>query len=152
MLLDDLPPARGLGSWFARQPRELRMRVRQARARLSPFIDQGVQVAGRFCAAALLPRLCDQSDLIVVELRDRSEVAGRVHDDLLAVERRIEVGDDTDAPCPGGGKDERLRRRHVLVTRAERTGGALFLGLFVELRLRGPGALRPGGSSSRTAT
>src|SRR5947208_1930773 len=46
MLLDDLPPARGLGSWFARQPRELRMRVRQARARLSPFIDQGVQVAG----------------------------------------------------------------------------------------------------------
>ena len=98
MLLDDLPPARGLGSWFARQPRELRMRVRQARARLPPFIDQGVQVAGWFCAASLLPRLCDQSDLIVGELRDRSEVAGRVHDDLLAVECRIEVGDDPDAP------------------------------------------------------
>jgi hypothetical protein len=68
-------------------------------------------------------------------------MTGRVDDDLVPVEHRVEIRNDAD--CPAGrvrlslnvGDSEHLGRRAVLSTLAEGAGGKLLLGLcFDELR------------------
>src|SRR3954447_2846982 len=71
-------------------------------------------------ACASLPRLRDEVERRVAQLADRADVLGAVDDDLLALQRGIEVRDDADAP-PGRAapEAERLRWRHLLVAGAE---------------------------------
>jgi hypothetical protein len=99
--------------------------VRETRPRLASFVEQRVQVALSLGSSPPLPGFRDEIQLVVVDLRERTHVVRRVHDHLLAVERRIEIGNDADPPFPLLREYERLRRRHVLVTRFERTGRQL---------------------------
>jgi hypothetical protein len=110
------------------EPHELRVRVREAGAGGAPLVDERVEVAEPVLLArqpAERPRLGDQPDLVVVEVGERANVVGRVDDDLLARERRIEVRDDADAPAgavaPGLTPEcQCLGRRSVLAPFAER--------------------------------
>jgi hypothetical protein len=67
-----------------------------------------------------LPGACNERERVIRELRDRVQVLRRVHDYLLPLECRVEVGDDAYLPGALGGQPERLRRCAVLATRAER--------------------------------
>src|SRR5207302_6123082 len=91
------------------------------------------------------PGLRDEVDLAVVELGDRAYVPATVHDDLLTLQRGIEVGDDANAPVAFLRQDERLGRRHVLVTGAERAGVELFRRRRGERQASGARTLRPAG-------
>src|SRR5436305_155742 len=73
-----LAAASRLGRRWARQPGELRVRVRKTRTCLSPFGDQCVEVPRRFVTPPTLPRLRDECGLLVVEIGDRSPVIGCV--------------------------------------------------------------------------
>jgi hypothetical protein len=96
------------------------MRVRQARSRFPTFVEKRKDVSG-LSAGSSLPRLCDEVELRVFQVADRAHVAPALNDDLLSLERGIEVRDDAYAPVPLVREHERLRRRHVLVPRTERT-------------------------------
>src|SRR6185312_9901321 len=84
--------------WRFREPDELRVRMRQGGASVAPFVQEGVQVAGRLGLAPPGPRFSDARQLVFGQLSDRPRVARRLHDDLLPLERRIEVRHDTNAP------------------------------------------------------
>src|SRR5436190_23931246 len=122
------PVPQGLRGRRSGKPSELRVRMRKTRAGLAPFIDEGVEVAVGHVLAPPTPRLGDELEAVVVELGERADGVPGLDDDLLAVEGRIDVRDDTDAPVALCRKDEGVRRRHLLVAGAER---ARF-----ELRLR----------------
>ncbi len=110
------------------QPDELRMGVRQARACLAALVDERVHVGEALRPRRLRPAapcLRDEVELAVVELAQRVEVLGRVHDDLLPLERGVEVGEDADAP--GLAEPQRLGRRPLLPAGAERAARALVL-------------------------
>jgi hypothetical protein len=79
----------------------------------------------------------------VVEIAERADVLARVDDDLLPVERRVEVRDDADLPRLS--EPERLRGRPILPTAAERTALELFLRCWLELREPGAGAVPASG-------
>src|SRR5712691_788559 len=101
--------------------------MRPACACFAPLVHQREDVAGLgLCAST--PGFCDELELTVLQVRERAHVPAAVHDDLLALERRVEVRDDAYAPFTLCGKDERLRGRHVLVPGAERARLELFLG------------------------
>ena len=124
-----------------REPDELRVRVREASARRLALVDDRVQVAGGLGLAPPSPRLRDEPDLFVVELGERAHVLGRVHDDLLPLERGVEVRDDADPP--GIADRERLRRCAVLPAGAERARVELFLRRRLDVRPARAGPLRP---------
>jgi hypothetical protein len=88
---------------------------------------------------SLAPGEGDASDLVLVQLRERADVARRRDDDLVMLEDRIEVRDDADRPArrvrraPARADREGLGRRPVLPALAERAGDELFLGRQVEI-------------------
>jgi hypothetical protein len=114
--------------------------VGEAAARRLSLVHDRVQVAGGLCLAPSPPGLRDERQLLVVEVGDRSSVLGRVDDDLLPLERRVEVGHD--AYAPRVADRERLRRRAVLASRAERAALELRLGRRVDERPARTGSLR----------
>jgi hypothetical protein len=128
------------------------MRVREACTGVPPLVDQRVQIAVRVGGAAALPSLGDEVELIVGQLRDRPHVFRRVDDDLLPLERRIEVRHDPHAPAAvasrpraarrGFRQDERLRRRHLFVSTAKGAGRQLVLRRVGERRSRHAGPPR----------
>ena len=126
-----------LGRRFS-EPDELRVTVRETRSGLPAFVDEqvGMRKAGR--ARSLAPPVpdgCDRCELVIGELGDRAHVPRRVDDDLLVLECRVEVRDDTHLPARRVGlawsrRDrEGLRRRAVLA--------ALVEGALLELVRRG---------------
>src|SRR6266516_4725587 len=100
----------------------------QAGAGGPPLVDGRVDV-GEPLAAGLLdasvPRLRDRLELRRVQLAEGANVLWTVHDNLLPLERGVEVGDDPHLPSGRvrsatlGGKGEHLRRRSVLSPLAE---------------------------------
>jgi hypothetical protein len=102
-----------------------------------------VQVAARFGGATPLPRFCDEIEPLVGEVRDRASVLRRVDDDLLPLERGVEVRDDADAPRVA--ERQRLGWRAVLVSRVERAGLQLLGGRRLELGPARAGPLRAAG-------
>ena len=118
----------------------------KARAGGTALVDAARARSRRLRAHACFPRLRDRSDLAVAQLCERAHVARRVHDDLLPVERRIEVRHDAHRPgCLCAADAVRLGRRAVLSARAERA--------LVELRLgrrprSAPRRRRAGGGGS----
>src|SRR5205085_11439966 len=81
---------------------------------------EGVDVAVRYGLAPPPPCLGDEVDLALLELGERPHVPRRVDDDLLPLERAVQVRDDPHRPRGTFGKAQRLRRRAVLAARAER--------------------------------
>ena len=125
----------------AREPDELRVRVGEASARGLALVDDRVQVAGGLGLAPPSPRLRDERDLLVVELGERAHVLGRVHDDLLPLERGVQVRDD--ANPPGLADRERLRRCAVLAAGVERARVELLLRRRLHVGPARAGPLRP---------
>src|SRR5436190_2886397 len=79
-------------------------------------------------------------------------MAAAVDDDLLPLERGIEVRDDAYAPLAVLGQHERLRRRHCFVPRAERARFELHRCRRIECSACRTGALRaPGGDHGDSA-
>jgi hypothetical protein len=68
----------------------------------------------------------------VVEIAERADVLARVDDDLLPVERRVEVRDDADLPRLS--EPERLRGRPIFPAAAEGTALELLVRCRLELR------------------
>src|SRR5215204_3402982 len=66
-------------------------------------------------------------------------------DDLLALERGVEIWDDADGPGPVLGQDERLRGRPILAARAERARLQLVGGRVVDHLQERPGPARAAG-------
>src|SRR5215210_9566638 len=99
------------------------MAVREARTGQPPLVDEREH---RVVADPLRPCLVDERYLLVLQLRERPDVLGRVDDDLLPVERGVEVRDDADAPRRADL--QRLGRRAVLAATAEGTLRELLLG------------------------
>lgn len=136
------------------EPRELGMRVRPARAGLSALVHERVDVGkprrprgGR----ALLPGGGDGTELVGPKLGERQDMARRVNDDLLALERGVEVRNDANLPARGvplavaTAERERLRRRELLAALAEGTRLDVGRGGASGERPRGAGAKRPAG-------
>src|SRR5512132_961212 len=123
-------------------PDELRVGVGQARSGEPTFVHDRKQFPVRLRGPALLPRLGDQRNLIVVQLGERADVVGCVNDHLLALEGRIEVRDDTDPPRIAEHK--RLGRSPVFAAGAERARLELPLGRRLDLG-------KPGAGSSTSA-
>ncbi len=101
---------------------ELRVAVGEARACEPALVDQGMDVAEPFGSRrvdAVLPGFGDRLDLAFAEIREGADVVGRMDDDLLALERRVEVRDDPDPP--GIPDAEGLGRRAILAAGAEGT-------------------------------
>jgi hypothetical protein len=122
---------------------ELRMAVGEARAREPAFVDQGMDVGEPFGSRrvdAVLPGFRDRCDLALAEIGEGADVVGRVDDDFLALERRVEVRYDPNPP--GVADPERLGRGAVLAACAEGTVLEL-LGRCL-LRRRQPGTRPPG--------
>src|SRR5438445_631960 len=105
--------------------------MRQTGAGFAAFVDECMHVreslATRGCGA-LAPCGCHAVDLLVGQLRERAHVTGRVDDDLLPLERGIEVRDDAHDPARLAADAKCLRRRAVLAPLAERTLVELGLG------------------------
>ena len=74
-----------------REPHELRMRMRQAGARLAAFVHQRVQVAVGHGSASAAPRLARRARAVRREVRDRAERAPACGRDLLPRERGVQV-------------------------------------------------------------
>ena len=111
-----------------RQPGELRVRVRQRRAGLVPFVEDREAVAA-FGPRPPLPRLGDEIDRRVVESAERTHVRRAVDHDLLPLERGIEVRHDPDLPAGRTVTEpQRLRRCPILVAGAERARGGVVVG------------------------
>ena len=113
------------------------------------FVER-VEVAGRFLLAPGSPRLSDERELGVAEVGDRSHVLRRVDDDLLPLERRVEVRHDADAPRVPDR--QRLGRRAVLAPGAERAALELRLGRRIDERPAGTGPLRASWCNDDLAT
>lgn len=105
------------------------MTVRQARPGLTPFVEEYLDVGkalGPGGRDPLLPGNADRRDLVLCDFGKRAYVPRRVDDDLLPVERRVEIRDDADLPARGVGLSvrrrdrERLGRGAVLAALAER--------------------------------
>ena len=104
----------------AGQPRELRVRVRQRCARLVAFVDEREADAADV-ARAPLPCLATRSSVASARSPNECTCAGPWIDDLLALERRVEVRHDAHAPAGRPiAEPQRLGRRPVLVACAER--------------------------------
>ena len=90
------------------QPEELRVAVRQARAGDAALVEHDLDVREPFGRRSLAARVQDRRDgfdLALLQLGQRAGVPRRVDDDLLPLERRVEVRDDADLPargCPVG--------------------------------------------------
>ncbi len=96
----------------------------KARAGRAPLVQQHVDVtAGAPCPQS--PSLGDAIEFLVGQLADGPDVAGRVDDDLLPFECGVEVRDDANAPRAFERQPQRLGRRAVLASLAERAGGEL---------------------------
>ena len=115
--------------------------MREAPACDLAFVDEGVQVAGGLGVAPPSPRLRDERDLFVVELGERAHVLRRVHDDLLPLERGVQVRDDADPPRLSDR--ERLRRCAVFPTGVERARVQLLPRRRLEVRPARARPLRP---------
>src|SRR5829696_10281531 len=99
------------------------MRVREAGTGGPTLVDHRVHVREALAGRGLEPpppRLGRQLELAIFERGERAHVTWRVDDDLLALERGVEIRDDAHGPAAVLGQDERLRRRPVLAARAER--------------------------------
>src|SRR5207342_3646110 len=107
----------------------------EARTADLALVEEHVEIpASGHVRRAPLPRLGNEPELAVVEFRERPRVARAVDDDLLPLERGVEVGDDAHPPAGPvarltRGQRERLGRRALLPAFAERAR--------VELLLRG---------------
>lgn len=128
-LLDPVAILAGDGRRLLAEPDELRVAVREARPGQTSLVDERVDVGeplGECGADPQLPCLRDSLDLSVRQVGEGPDVLGRVDDDLLALEGRVEVGDDADLPrlpdC------QRLRRCAVLPSGVEGAAFELFLG------------------------
>src|SRR5438552_4975877 len=119
--------------------------MRQARSGLSALVDQRVDIAG-VSLSPQPPGLCRERPFDVVELRARPDMPAAVHDDLLPLERGVEVRDDAHPPVAVRGQHERLRRRHLLVAGAKRTQLELAGRWWLERRTRS--ARAPGAAGS----
>ena len=93
------------------------------------------------CSVARLPRLRDGGDLVVGQLRERAHVPRRVHDDLLPLERGVEVRHDAHRPLRRVADAKRLGRRAILAPCAERA--------LVELGLASPPRSAPHAAPGR---
>jgi hypothetical protein len=87
---------------------------------------------------ALLPRRRNEGELGVGDVRERLDVPRGVDDDLLPLECRVEVRDDTHGPprrvgLASFGERERFGRRPVFAALVEGTALELLGRLFVEL-------------------
>ena len=74
------------------------MRMRKACACLAALVDQRVQIPRRLGQAPSLPGFADEVELVVRQVGDRTQMLRGVDDDLLPLERGIEVRDDANAP------------------------------------------------------
>jgi len=127
--------------------------MRQARARLAPFVQKRMDVrkAGLVRGACpLAPGNRDPVNFVLVQLRERAHVPRRRDDDLVMLEDRVEVWDDSHRPArrvrlPAARADrEGLGRCPVLTALAKRAGDELFLGRGVEVSPPpGTGPARP---------
>ena len=105
-----------------REPRELRVRVRERGTCVAPFVQQREAVAADV-AGASLPGFGNELERGVGQLADRMDVCRPVDHDLLALERRVEVRHDAYVPARRPvAEAQALRRRLVLVPGAERAG------------------------------
>jgi hypothetical protein len=129
------------------QPHELRVRVEEARARRPSLVDDCVNVRealGQRDDGAELPRARDQRELGLGDVGQRDDVPWRVDDHLLALERRVEVRNDSDLPAGRVGvsarrQRERLGRRPAFTALVEGTALSLLRCVFVERRRGGAG-------------
>ena len=64
-----------------------------------PSLMQRVHVAAGVARPSRVHASATRGDLVVVELGERAHVPRRVHDDLLPLERGVEVRDDADRPA-----------------------------------------------------
>src|SRR5262245_62144395 len=123
----------------------------QARAGLAALVDERVHVP-RYGGSSPPPGLGDQIGLVVLELRQRTDVTAAVDDDLLPLECRIEIRNDAPRPVAAFGQHERLWWGHLLVPRTERTCLELLGRRRVECRTHRTGSLRAtGGDNGDTA-
>jgi hypothetical protein len=128
--------------------------MREAGAGRATFVDYCVEVSEAFrpCdPGSRLPRAGCGGDLRVRELGQGAYVPGRMDNDFLALERRVEVRDNPDLPArgvrlPALGQRERLRRCPVLAALVEGAPLALFGRLVLQPR---PVSARPVGPPRR---
>src|ERR671922_1854425 len=111
------------------------MTVWQARTRETPLVDE--REHGAVAGHSLQPGFGDELDLSIVQVREGAEVVGSVDHDLLALERRVEVGHHPDPPRVAD--PQRLGRCPVLPTGTERAPLQLLLGRGFDLRQPGAG-------------
>jgi hypothetical protein len=102
---------------LARQlgPDELRVAVGKAGAGQPPLVDEREHFG--LPVHPLLPGFGDERHLRVFELGEGADMLGRVDDDLLPLERGVEVRNDPNSP--GVTDPKRLGRRSVLTAGAE---------------------------------
>jgi len=137
-------PLGGDGRRSLGEPHELRVRVREARARVAALVHERVEIALRVSLAAAAPCLGDEVELRVLELGERACVPWAVDDDLLPLERGKEVRDDAYGPgLLAFRQPQRLRWRAVLAAGAERTLVQLLPGRRLEPVPRGTRPARP---------
>jgi hypothetical protein len=117
--------------------------VRKAGSCKPTLVDEGEQCAVGFVGAPPLPGLRYEADVLVVEIGEGTDVLRAVDHHLLPSKRRVEVGDDPDAPRLS--EPECLRRRPVLASATERTALQLVLGRGLELRQPRTGAAAAAG-------
>ena len=136
------------------EPDELRVRVRQARARGAALVDRARASTPEPSACARPARSRQASatscELGVVELGKRAHVPRRVDDNLLPLERRVQVRHDAHRqPASALPTRDVSGRRPVLAARAERA--LRELGLVRPARVLRLGA-RPAAPLGATAT
>ena len=109
------------------EPDELRVGVRQARARDPAFVDERVQVARSprpRAARARPPRLGDEREPSSASSANERTWRRRMDDDLLPLERGVEVRDDAHLPA---GRDARSVSGGVRSSRPAQNGQRLEL-------------------------
>src|SRR5919109_3155054 len=123
------------------------MTVGQARAGEPPLVDE--REHGALAGHAVEPGFGDELDLGVVKIREGPDMVGRVDHDLLALERRVEVWHHPDAPRVAD--PQRLGRRSILSSGAERAPVQLLLGCRFDLRQPGARPVAARGREDDTA-
>jgi hypothetical protein len=96
------------------------MGMGETRAGRPTFVDERVQVALGLCGAAPLPGLRDEIEFLATEFAHGTSVPWDMNRYFLAVECRVQVGNDPHLPGPGLWKYEGVRWCAILAAGAER--------------------------------
>src|SRR5215210_754840 len=132
------------------RPDELRMAVGETGAGEPALVDQREHRAALAVDAAV-PGVRDEYDLGVVEFRERTHVLGRMDDNLLPLEGRVQVRDDANAPRVVS-ESQHFRRCPVLAPAAEGAALELLVRRWLDFGKPRAGAVAAAGRKDDPAT